>query len=214
MPSFHGYAVVTYHAGPRAFVNVASRNHVIVPGTGELPFRAENGEALGKAGDGVFVLRSHLILQRSVLASKINDSAAKSLVGRVLHHANASTGSGRQGKRVVRSEQAIRKHGDVAEDKNKVRMRARGATRVVAALGVIKGRYVAVANKSDADRKEIKALLETKNKDVRIGAKIEKFVEDLNKSRRENRRQKERGVDKTYRVSCSSSSIQKDESKS
>jgi hypothetical protein len=79
---------------------------------------------------------------------------------------------------------------------------------------VIKGRYVAVANKSDADRKEIKALLETKNEDVRIGAKIEKFVEDLNKPRRENRRQKERGVDKTYRVSCSSNSIQKDESKS
>ena len=45
--------------------------------------------------------RSHLILQRSVLASKINDIAAKSREGRVLH-ANASTGSGIQGERVVR----------------------------------------------------------------------------------------------------------------
>jgi len=143
--------------------------------------------------------RSHLILQRSVLASKINDIAAKSREGRVLH-ANASIGSGIQGERVVRSEEAIRKHGGVAEDKGKVRMRARGAIRVVAALEVIKSRYVEVANKSDADRKEVKALLETKSADVRITAKVEKFIEDLDKPRRENRRQKESGVDKTYRV--------------
>jgi hypothetical protein len=70
----------------------------------------------------------------------------------------------------------------------------------VTALGVIKGRYIEVANKSDADQKEVKTLLETKSADVRIRAKIEKFVEDLEKPRRENKRQKERGVDKTYRV--------------
>jgi hypothetical protein len=66
--------------------------------------------------------RSHLILQRSVLASKINDISAKSREGRVLH-ANDSTSSGIQGNRVVQSEQVIRKHGGVAEDKNKVRIR-------------------------------------------------------------------------------------------
>jgi hypothetical protein len=50
--------------------------------------------------------RSHLILQRSVLASKINDISAKYWEGRVLH-ANASTSSGIQGERVVQSKQAI-----------------------------------------------------------------------------------------------------------
>jgi hypothetical protein len=79
-------------------------------------------------------------------------------------------------------------------------MRARGAIRVVAALGVIKSRCIEAANKSDADRKEVKALLETKSADVRTTAKVEKFVDDLTKPRRENRRQKERGVDKTCRV--------------
>ena len=79
-------------------------------------------------------------------------------------------------------------------------MRARGAIRAVAALGVVKSPYVKAANKSDADRKEVKALLETKSADVRITAKVEKFIEDLDKPRRENRRQKESGVDKTYRV--------------
>ena len=144
--------------------------------------------------------RSHLIIQRSVLASKINDIAAKSREGRALH-ANASTGSGIQGERVVRLEEAIRKHGGMAEDKGKVRMRARGAIYAVAALGVIKSRYIKVTNKTDADRKEDKALLETKSGDVRItAAKVEKFIEDLDKPRPENRRQKERGVDKTYRV--------------
>ena len=70
----------------------------------------------------------------------------------------------------------------------------------MAALEVVESRYVEVANKSDADRKEVKALLETKSADVRITAKVEKFIEDLDKPRRENRRQKESGVDKTYRV--------------
>jgi Zn-dependent M32 family carboxypeptidase len=70
----------------------------------------------------------------------------------------------------------------------------------VTALGVIKDRYIEVANKSDANRKEVKTLLETKSTDVRIHAKIEKFVKDLEKPRQENKRQKERGVDKTYRV--------------
>jgi hypothetical protein len=59
--------------------------------------------------------RSHLILQQSVLASKINDIVAKSREGRVMR-ANVSTGSGIQGERVVQSEQAIRKHGGVTED--------------------------------------------------------------------------------------------------
>jgi hypothetical protein len=70
----------------------------------------------------------------------------------------------------------------------------------VTALGVIKGRYIEAANKCDADRKEVKTLLETKSIDVRIRAKIEKCVEDLEKPRQENKRQKERRVDKTYRV--------------
>jgi predicted TIM-barrel fold metal-dependent hydrolase len=67
-------------------------------------------------------------------------------------------------------------------------------------LGVIKSRYIEVTNKSDADRKEVKALLETKSADVRITTKVDKCVEDLDKPLRENRRQKERGGDKTYRV--------------
>jgi 50S ribosomal subunit-associated GTPase HflX len=79
-------------------------------------------------------------------------------------------------------------------------MRTRGAIRVQAALGVIKERCIEVANKSDADRKEAKALFETKSADVRTSAKTEKFIECLDKPRRENRRQKERGVDKTCRV--------------
>jgi hypothetical protein len=42
--------------------------------------------------------------------------------------------------------------------------------------------------------------LETKGADVRTTVKVEKFVDDLTKPRQENRRQKERGVDKTHRV--------------
>ena len=66
------------------------------------------------------VLLLHLIPQQSLLESKINDRAAKSHdVGRVLH-ANASTGSGIQGKRVLRSEEAIQKDRGVIEDTSKV----------------------------------------------------------------------------------------------
>jgi hypothetical protein len=64
---------------------------------------------------------------------------------------NGGTSSGIQGARVVRSEEAIRKHGGVTEDRSKVRMRARGAIRVVAVLGVIKSRCIEAANNSDAD---------------------------------------------------------------
>ena len=74
-------------------------------------------------------------------------------------HANASIGTGIQGQRVLKSEQAIRKHGGLTEDIDKIRKRTRGSIRITAALGVIKDRYMEVANKSSADREEIKALL-------------------------------------------------------
>jgi hypothetical protein len=67
-------------------------------------------------------------------------------------------------------------------------MRTRGAIRVQA-------RCIKVANKSDADQKEVKALFETKSADVRMSANTEKFIECLDKPRREIR-----GVDKTCRV--------------
>jgi hypothetical protein len=89
-------------------------------------------------------------------------------------HANGSASSGIQGERVVRSEEAIWKHGGVTEDGSKVQMRA---------LGVIKSRCIEAANKSDADQKEVKAMLETKRADVRTTGKVEKFVDDLTKPR-------------------------------
>ena len=96
-------------------------------------------------------------------------------------HANASTGRGiPQGERGVQFKEAIWKHGGVTEGMSKARMRARGTIRVVAGLGAVnKGHYIKVANKSNTDRKEGKALLETKSVNVRITAKVEKLVEDL-----------------------------------
>jgi hypothetical protein len=143
--------------------------------------------------------RSHYILQRSVLNSKINEISAKEREGRVLH-ANASTGSGLQGERELRSEESVRKHGGATDDKKKVRQRTRGALRVETAVRVVKERYAKVANKSTADRKAVKALLNDKMAVVRIGAKVESFTSTLQQPRQPNKRERERGVDKTYRV--------------
>jgi hypothetical protein len=143
--------------------------------------------------------RSHYILQRSVLNSKINEISAKDREGRVLH-ANASTGSGLQGERELRSEDSIRKHGGAMDDKNKVRQRTRGALRVVAAVGVVMERYTNISRKSTADRKAVKALLNNKMATVRIGAKVESFESTVLHPRQPNKRERERGVDKTYRV--------------
>ena len=76
-----------------------------------------------------------------MLASKIHDIVAKSWEDRVLH-ANASTGRGiPQGERGVQFKEAIWKHGGVTEGMSKVRMRARGAICVVAALGAVNKGY-------------------------------------------------------------------------
>jgi hypothetical protein len=65
---------------------------------------------------------------------------------------------------------------------------------------VVKERYAKVANKSAADRKAVKALLNDKMAVVRIGAKVESFTSTLQQPRQPNKRERERGVDKTYRV--------------
>ena len=46
----------------------------------------------------------------------------------------------------------------------------------MATLRVIKSHYIQVVNKSDADQKEVKALLGTKRADVRVTMKVEKPV--------------------------------------
>jgi hypothetical protein len=65
---------------------------------------------------------------------------------------------------------------------------------------VVKERYANVSNKSEADRKAVKALLNDKMAVVRIGAKVESFAGTLQQPRQPNKRERERGVDKTYRV--------------
>jgi hypothetical protein len=134
--------------------------------------------------------RSHYIFQRSVLNSKTNEMSAKGRVGRVLH-ANASTGSGLQGERELRSKESVRKHGGGTDDKKNVRQWTRGALRVVAAVPVVKKRYTNISNTSPADRKAVKALLNDKMAEVRIGAKVESFtntVHHLRCSMRTSRR--------------------------
>ncbi len=142
---------------------------------------------------------SHCTLQRAVLNSKINETSAKEREGRVLH-AKARTGSGLQGERELRSEESVMKHGGATDDKKKVRQRTRGALRVETAVRVAKERCAKVANKSTADRKAVKALLNDKMAAVRIGAKVESFTSTLQQPRQPNKRERERGVDKTHRV--------------
>ena len=58
-------------------------------------------------------------------------------------HANASAGRGIQGERGVQFKEAVRKHGGATESMSKVCMRARGAIRVVDALGAVnKDHYI------------------------------------------------------------------------
>ena len=54
--------------------------------------------------------------------------------------------------------------------------------------------------KSDADRKAVKTLLNDKMAVVRIGAKVESFTSTIQQPRQPNKRERERGVDKTYCV--------------
>jgi hypothetical protein len=64
----------------------------------------------------------------------------------------------------------------------------------------VKERYANVSNKSTADRNAVKALLNNKMATVRIGAKVESFMSTVPHPRQPNKRERERGVDKTYRV--------------
>jgi hypothetical protein len=144
--------------------------------------------------------RSHYILQRSVLNSKINEISAKDhREGRVLH-ANASTGSGLQGERNLRSAEPVWKHGGATDDRKKVLQPTRGALWVLAAVRAVMERYASVSKNSTADQKAVKVLLNNKMATVRIGAKVESFVSTVAHPRQPNKRERERGVDKTYRV--------------
>jgi hypothetical protein len=125
--------------------------------------------------------------------------SAKDREGKVLH-ANASTGSGLQGERELRSEDSVRKHGGATDDKNKVRQRTRGALRVVAAVGVVMERYTKLSKKSTTDRKAVKAHLNNKMATVRIGAKVKSFERIVLHPGQPNKRECEREVDKTYHV--------------
>jgi hypothetical protein len=61
-------------------------------------------------------------------------------------------------------------------------------------------RYTSVLKNSTADRKAVKVLLNNKMATVRIDAKVESFVSTDAHPRQPNKRERERGVDKTYRV--------------
>jgi ribosomal protein S12 len=144
--------------------------------------------------------RSHYILQQSVLNSKINEISAKDREGRVLH-ANASTGSGLQGERNLRSVESVWKHRGATDDKKKFRQQTRGALRVLAAVRVVMERYTTSVTKNNtADRKAVKVLLNNKMATVRIDAKVESFISTVAHLRQPNKRERERGVDKAYRV--------------
>jgi hypothetical protein len=94
----------------------------------------------------------------------------------------------------------VRKHGGATDDKKKVCQGARGALRVLAALRVVMERYASVSKNSTADRKVVKVLLNNKTKTVRIDVKVESFVSTIAHPRQPNKRERERGVDKTYHV--------------
>lgn len=146
--------------------------------------------------------RSNYIFLRSIMNSVINDIAAMGKENRVLR-ANGSMHAGVQGQRVVRSEEARRKHGGAVEDESKVRKRARGAERVAVSLKVITDRYKEVARMDPSRRKEVKKQLlqkENKAKQERLEKKAVKFVANKDNSRRKNKRESERGVDRTFRM--------------
>jgi hypothetical protein len=60
--------------------------------------------------------------------------------------------------------------------------------------------YTSVSKNSTADRKAVKVLLNNKMATVRIDAKVESFVSAVAHPRQPNKRERERGVDKTHRV--------------
>jgi transposase InsO family protein len=65
---------------------------------------------------------------------------------------------------------------------------------------VVTEHYTNISNISTANRKAVKALLSDKMAEVRIDAKVESFTNTVHHPRPRNKRERERGVDKTYRV--------------
>jgi hypothetical protein len=70
----------------------------------------------------------------------------------------------------------------------------------VTPVRVAKERHANASNKSTADQKAVKALPNDKIAAVRIGDKVKNLKTILQQRRQPNKRECERGVDKTHRV--------------
>mgnify|MGYP006965230816 CR=1 FL=1 len=144
------------------------------------------------------VKRSDYIIQRSTNTSSINRQANKTREGRVLH-ANASVTAGVPGQRQMQS-------GGAEDPKKKTRQNVRGEARTVVQLQNARDRYQKLNRIQNLvqKQKELKTILKRKDENrsdmSRATEEAKKFRRKYLLSRAPNKRQKERGVDRTYLV--------------
>lgn len=149
--------------------------------------------------------RSNYVFLRSVNNTYINRIARETREGRTLH-ANASMKAGKQGERDLVSSQAKKKHKGEKENEKYTRERTRGKHRAQLSLQWIRQSYkeTSAEKNTASSRKEIKKLFlpkETEQPNVqRVNLKMEKKEDKMYVFREKNKRQSERGVDRTYRI--------------
>jgi hypothetical protein len=144
------------------------------------------------------VKRSDYIIQRSTNTSSINREANKTREGRTLH-ANASVTAGMQGQRQTKS-------GGPENPKKKIRQTVRGEARTIVQLNNAKERHQNLNRIRGllVKQKKLKDALKTKNENrsdmARATAQANEFRRKHLLERAPNKRQRERGVDRTYLV--------------
>ena len=144
------------------------------------------------------VKRSDYIIQRSTNTSFINREANKTREGRILH-ANASVTAGMQGQRQTQS-------GGPENPKKKIRQTVRGEPRTIVQLNNAKERCQNLNRIRGVlvKQKKLKDALKTKNENrsdvARATAQANEFRRKHLLERAPNKRQRERGVDRTYLV--------------
>ena len=142
--------------------------------------------------------RSDYIFQRSSNTRAVNQEARSTRRGRCLH-ANGSIRGGVQGQRQTSS-------GEAEDPTKKQRERTRGEERIKIQLTSTEKRYAAIQRIPGilGKQKRMKNALVTKNdlkaQISRANGEAEEFRRRYMISRAQNKRQKERGVDRTYLV--------------
>ena len=143
--------------------------------------------------------RSNYIFLRSINTYHVNSIAKKTREGHELH-GNVSTKDGTKDERELGSVQAKKKHKGNIEDEGKTRERTRGKIREKLMVRWTWTAYKDIAHKSEADHSRMKKMLNSLKSNLkRVQLKMEKDTGKVFTNHSQNKRQKKRGVDQTFR---------------